>query len=52
MAPSKNANRDRVSPVDHQLEDPKCFKNTKQSQVDNDDEEDPELMNTKSSAFL
>jgi hypothetical protein len=47
MAPTKNANRDRRSPVDHQLEDPKRFRNTKQSQVDNNDEEDPELMNTK-----
>jgi hypothetical protein len=47
MARTKNANRDRISPVDHQLEDPKRFKNTKSSQVDDDDEEDSQLMNTK-----
>jgi hypothetical protein len=47
MEPTKNANRDRRSPVDHQLEDPKCFRNTKPSQADSDDEEDPELTNTK-----
>jgi hypothetical protein len=47
MAPTKNTNRDRRSPID-QLEDPKCFKMAKRCQVDdNDDEEDAELMNTK-----
>jgi hypothetical protein len=33
MAPTKNTNRDKISPAD-QLEDPKRFKMTNWSQVD------------------
>jgi hypothetical protein len=40
MAPNKNTNRDRRSPIE-QLEDPKRFKMTNRSQVDDNDEEDP-----------